>query len=255
MIIDPTNPPTPDRMTNSSNTAFQECVRWPLTDGSGTTASEIGGAGQFADGTLTNGPTWNTDASKGTCVQFDGVDDYIEVDSAAGFLQGSQGIIIAWVYITATGQQMFVSFGKAGNANVGLTLGIDSSGYVFFRYKDGGVNYKAQSTVTDSSILNTWTHVAGRWQTGGNVKCFINGVENGSTTRPGDWGTLDQGKIGDTAIDGASSTPMTGKIQHVSAMEFWLDSNYMLRDYQNPWSTVSEKILVTNETLAVYDGK
>jgi hypothetical protein len=255
MIIDVTNPPTPNRMNSSSSVSLQGCVRWACTDGTGTTVVDVGGDNQSADGTLVNSPAWVTDASRGSCIEFNGTTQYVNIDSSASYVLGTLGSIMGWVYVTATGQQMFMSYGKAGNANVGLTLGIDSTGYVYFRYKVGGTNYKAQSTVTDSSILNTWTHVGGQWQNGGAIYCYVNGVLDGTNTRPSDWGSLDQGKIGDTAIDGSTSVPMTGKVQNFAVIGQNISGAYFLNATNNPWAMVSQKILTTTETLAVYDGK
>ena len=255
MIIDVTAPPTPNRMVCATNNYLQGCIRWACTDGTGTTVVDVGGDNQSADGTLVNSPAWVTDASRGSCLEFNGTTQYVDIDSSTSYINGSSGSYMGWVYITATGQQMFMSHGKAANGNVGLTLGIDSSGYVYFRYRVGGVNYKAQSSVTDSSILNTWTHVGGKWTSGGAVNCYVNGVLDGTTTRPSDWSSLDQGKIGDTAVTGTASVPLTGKVQNFAVFDTGIFNDYFLNAKNNPWAMVSQKILTTTETLAVYDGK
>ena len=262
MIIDIASPPTPDRMklipSSFGATQLVAGCRWPCTEGQGSTVTDVAADLNAATGTLTNGPTWNTDSTRGTCVQLDGVDDYIEIDSSAAFLSGTRGSMMGWVYITSTGQQMFISYGKAGNSNVGLSLGIDSSGYVFGRYKVGGTNFKAQSTVTDSSILNTWTHVGVTWTFMsyygyGTVTCYVNGTANGTASHTSTWNSLDQGKIGDTAVQGASSIPMTGKVQNFASSDVRYSDSTMANASANGWGMIAEVVTTTNKTLAVYN--
>ncbi len=52
---------------------------WSFDEGSGTIAYDRSGKGN--NGTLFNGPTWQTGSNciKGGCLSFDGVDDYVEV--------------------------------------------------------------------------------------------------------------------------------------------------------------------------------
>jgi hypothetical protein len=65
--------------------------------GSGTTWTDINGLGPNNNGTLTNGPTFNTDG--GGSIMFDGVDDYVTLGPDFGSINGpefSYGIIFYW---------------------------------------------------------------------------------------------------------------------------------------------------------------
>ena len=262
MIINSASPPTPSRMklipSSYGATQLVAGCRWPCTEGQGTTITDVAADLNAANGTLTNGPTWNADSTRGTCVQLDGVDDYIEIDSSAAFLDGTRGSMMGWVYVTATGQLMFMSYGKNGNANVGLSLGIDSSGYIFARYKVGGTNFKATSSVSDSSIQNVWTHVGMTWvfqsyYGTGTTTCYINGTADGTATHTSTWNSLDQGKIGDTAVQGGSSIPMTGKVQNFASSDVSYSASTMANASANGWGMIAEVVTTTNKTLAVYN--
>ena len=262
MIIDIASPPTPSKMkliaSSFGATQLVAGCRWPLTEGQGISVADVAADNNGATGTLTNGAAWNTDATRGTCVELDGVDDYIEVDSSAAFLSGTRGAMMGWVYLTATGQQMFISYGKNGNANVGLSLGVDSSGFVFARYKVGGTNFKATSSVSDSSIQNVWTHVGMTWTFQsyfgtGTTTCFVNGTANGTATHTATWNSLDQGKIGDTAVQGGASVPMTGKVQNFASSDVSYSASTMSNASANGWGMINTFVSTTSKTLAVYD--
>lgn len=262
MKIDNASPPPPSRMKIHPGLfgGFQLIAgcRWPLTEGQGTSVADVAADNNAATGTLTNGAAWNTDATRGTCVELDGVNDYIEIDSSATFLSGTNGSMMGWVYLTATGQQMFMSYGKNGNANVGVSMGVDSSGFVFARYKVGGTNFKATSSVSDSSIQNAWTHVGMTWTFSswfgyGTTTCYVNGTANGTATHTATWNSLDQGKIGDTAVQGGASVPMAGKVQNFASSDFSYLASTMSNASANGWGMINTFVSTTSKTLAVYD--
>ncbi|MHC4629535.1 MAG: hypothetical protein ACYTDV_21380 [Planctomycetota bacterium] len=67
---------------------------WRLDDGSGTTATDSSGNGN--DGTLTGGPTWALGRLSGA-LEFDGVDDYVEVPHAQILTVDNEVTVMAWV--------------------------------------------------------------------------------------------------------------------------------------------------------------
>ena len=67
---------------------------WSMNEGTGTTAYD--GSGNGNNGTLTNGPQWTT-GKVGGALQFDGVDDYVEVPNSTGLNPSDTITIEAWV--------------------------------------------------------------------------------------------------------------------------------------------------------------
>jgi hypothetical protein len=142
--------------------------------GSGTTWTDLSGLGN--NGTLTNGPTYNS--ANGGSLVFDGVNDYVEVTgSNADFLVGSQSFTIEWweYFTDGTGYSghlgvfeykslgaapiqiwtqggLFVTYSSNWNS-----LGISPTSNQWAHYAISGVSgnfniYKNGSYVTNSSV-------------------------------------------------------------------------------------------------------
>jgi hypothetical protein len=145
--------------------------------GSGTTWLDINGLGPKNNGTLTNGPTYNS--ANGGSIVFDGVDDYINRDSALNV--GNNFSVFAWV--------------KPGNINIRNAIIGNSYPY---NGRDGflfatATGYFSQvntffisigsdaaygTTVDNVVNLNQWNYLGGTVFNGGeNFKLYSNGVQ------------------------------------------------------------------------------
>jgi prepilin-type N-terminal cleavage/methylation domain-containing protein len=100
---------------------------WNFDEGSGTTVSDL--SGYRNDGTLINNPTWRcaeddssyTPSGQGCALEFDGVDDYVEVNHDNNLHFGENDFSISlWLYRTAYGYQGGSYFSK-GDSGDGIT--------------------------------------------------------------------------------------------------------------------------------------
>jgi prepilin-type N-terminal cleavage/methylation domain-containing protein len=169
---------------------------WKLDDASGTAASETWT--KVSNGTLYNFATttagygdsntsgWMSSSNciSGTCLKFDGTDDYIEVvgsDSTSSALAVSGPITLStWVKFLNTSTTITImgrGIGFASTANRGYSIGRISSNLIkFFIYSSSAADTDFVSTtaITDSD----WHFVAATWDgtTGTNgKKIYIDG--------------------------------------------------------------------------------
>ena len=151
--------------------------------GSGTTWTDLSGNGN--DGTLTNGPTF--DSGNGGCISFDGTNDHIDCGSSAIFDSLPTFTACIWFKMNNLSSDMAL-----------LSKGTYSNAYSFFiqaRPTQSGNNksYHARlttdgssSTIINGAANNTW--VANQWYhlilvaDGTNAYYYENGVANGSQT-------------------------------------------------------------------------
>src|SRR3989338_7220307 len=74
-----------------------------MNEGTGTQAGDA--SGNKNNGTLTGGPTW-VDEKRGKAINFDGVNDYVNVGSATSIdnIWANGGTASAWIYPRSYGQ-------------------------------------------------------------------------------------------------------------------------------------------------------
>ena len=150
--------------------------------GSGTTWYDRGG--DNIDGTLTNDPTFSTDA--GGCLDFDGVDDYVQ--RAQGFQIGNvrQKTIEVWLKDWASGTVLSrtdhnnnYKWQQHSKSSSQLMSG---SGY--------GTRYSFPTAATEASGWHHWVEVCDEDLTATNrVKRYIDGVLISSTSQATDDGS------------------------------------------------------------------
>ena len=145
--------------------------------GSGTTWYDLSGNGNH--GTLTNGPTYNSD-NKGSIV-FDGSDDRTNFGNKSTFnFTGAEDVsIIAWIKPSLPTRFDGVILGKIGyTLNKGWMFSItDYSGgtspYLFMTY---GTNTRASSKTLPASIYSQWIFVAVTSKYQGQLLLYFNGL-------------------------------------------------------------------------------
>jgi len=137
---------------------------------SGTTWTDISFSGN--NGTLTNGPTYNS--SNGGSIVFDGVDDYIIVNSGANILSNVNYTKTAWFYVTnfATANNIISSNGGGQHAFWLFNTNKLNSGH-------NGTWNTVVSTTTLS--LNTWYFGAVTFSTASGWKLYLNGVQEATS--------------------------------------------------------------------------
>ena len=150
---------------------------WHFDEGNGTVAHDVDGQhnGTLGDGDTNKSPAWSMEG--GGSLLFDGTNDVLKVaDSDALDLVGNTLTISCWVKRSASGSGNLV---KKADASNGYRLWITSSGTLQFDLLLGGTTKTVTSTT--SIPLNTWKHVAARYN-GSKLRIFIGGTIETTTT-------------------------------------------------------------------------
>jgi len=147
---------------------------WGFDEGSGTTTFDSSGNGN--NGTLINGPVW-IDGKYGKALDFDGVDDYVEVEDSSSLHFSTSVTLMAWVYLVAdaTYSDSRVLGKDAWNGGTNLHLVIhDSLGHVGFGLGVGGGSTSVFQTSTEAIPRESWTHIAATYD-GFLMRIYVNG--------------------------------------------------------------------------------
>jgi hypothetical protein len=198
---------------------------------SGTTWTDISFSGN--NGTLTNGPTYNS--SNGGSIVFDGVDDYIIVNSGANILSNVNYTKTAWFYVTnfATANNIISSNGGGQHAFWLFSTNKLNAGH-------NGVWNTVVSTTTLS--LNTWYFGAVTFSTTSGWKLYLNGVQESTSVD-----TTTFTGIGDLSVGSYwSGNFFTGRISIAHIYNRVLSASEILQNYN---SQLNRFIPTTNANL------
>ncbi|RLK58943.1 signal peptidase I [Actinokineospora cianjurensis] len=183
---------------------------------SGTSATDSGPYGYT--GTLQNGAAWNTTGRTGRSVTFDGIDDYI---SASTFTvrTDTSFTAAAWVYISSAGGVDRTFLAKDGlNVNSFALSYIPATTKYAFTMPASDTTGASTVRVSSSSsaIANAWTYVVGVWDSVNNqMKIYLNGVLEGTTSRSGGWNATGALSIGRGYNGSAGVQNWPGRIDEV----------------------------------------
>ncbi len=174
---------------------------YKFDEGNGTTANNSGSGGSTLNGTLTNmaNPAtatsgW-TDAGKfGKGLNFDGVDDYVNLTPAGGITRNKTKVTSAyWIKMTAlpSSGQTYYPFLETNN-NIGYTkfgIYINSSGSVGIIWRDtaSGSSFTVESA-TNAVVAGSWQHIVSVLDTDNDVQyLYVNGqlVKSGAVVSAG----------------------------------------------------------------------
>ena len=141
-------------------------------------------SGNNDNGTLVNGPTYNT--GSGGNIVFDGVDDYINLGDKDIFTSPSGFTFDMWIYPTFN-NNTFIE--KWQSPNFEYVFGL-YAGVVYFNIYDtaGPGNIGVTCTLSSFTTLNKWANFSCTYNGGTNPalssRIYINGVraDNASTT-------------------------------------------------------------------------
>jgi prepilin-type N-terminal cleavage/methylation domain-containing protein len=203
---------------------------WRLNEGSGTTVFD--NAGYSNNGTLTGGPAWKTESEcglgLGSCLSFDGVDDYVAVNDNA-ILQVVNSITIsAWVNPSSSQSNVFPRILDKER----YLLHITQTAPFSIHFNANTLAGLRQTSASAALQANQWLHVAVTYDgTIGSI--YVNGVRvqktdfgsssalgtNASPFRIGDGQTLGTrnwtGMIDDVSV--YATTLTTAQVQHLYA--------------------------------------
>ena len=159
-------------LTNVAKAADPDLIGWwRLDDGSGMTAADFSGNGN--DGALQGNPQWVT-GQVGGALQFNGVDEYVEVPHADILTVDNEVTIMAWINAerhTNPGENWQGIMAKGNPRSYSLYTEVGQS----LHFSTGGVG-----TVSSMDVpLNEWVHVCAQVISGGH-QYYINGEDAGT---------------------------------------------------------------------------
>ena len=144
----------------------------------GTTWYDVGSSN---NGTLTNGPTFNSD--NGGSIVFDGVDDTVSVPDNAVLDFTVNLTSEVWINLNLYKDISIVNAKGNGGGQITaynyLFLGSNTSFY--FRFSDGITSQNSPFITKSNLPENTWGHVVGVLDTTA-IRLYLNGVEIGTAT-------------------------------------------------------------------------
>ena len=145
--------------------------------GSGTTWYDTSGTGN--NGTLTNGPTYNS--TNGGVVVLDGVDDYVTCANSTSLQITSALTLEIWFYNTAfvDGLGMIVKGPLSSDYDYMLYLSGNSSTVYFYKKDSLGNSHYGGVAL---SLLNRWLHIVVTHTSGGLYTMYVNGLAVDSAT-------------------------------------------------------------------------
>ncbi|MBI4010537.1 MAG: LamG domain-containing protein [Candidatus Aenigmarchaeota archaeon] len=149
---------------------------WSFNEGSGTTADDNSDNNNI--GTLSpscpNCPSWAT-GKFSTALQFDGVDDYVDVGTDVSLSPADAITLEAWVKRSATGIVSAAIFEKHYNTEYILAFKSATGEKLEFYSGSGGVSVLSSTSVTDTT---SWHHVVATYDStalGKPVKIYLDG--------------------------------------------------------------------------------
>jgi len=142
-------------------------ANWKFDEGVGTTAYDSAGSNH---GTLINEPNWTTGQSGGA-LQFDGVDDYVEIPDSNSLRLTNAITVAVWTKADLFGNfRTLVSKGQSGSHE--FWFGYTSYNKLDFKFNGhSGTNISAFTYIADSD----WHHLVGVYD-GNDIYVFIDGA-------------------------------------------------------------------------------
>jgi hypothetical protein len=190
--------------------------------GTGTTWSDLSGNGN--NGTLTNGPTFNS--GNGGSIVFDGVDDFVTVPSSTSLTIEGEGLTLgAWVNYNLTQQDWKGVIYKASGNSTGFQLFIDSSEFIAF-----GIITTTGFARPNSGVYlspNTWHYIVGTYD-GANMRIYENTILRNTLAKTG---TIVNANVSLNIGRSFSTEEMPGNIAQVSIYNRALSATEIFQNY------------------------
>jgi len=151
---------------------------WKFDENQGTTAYDTWAKYNPNNGTLVNGPVWKSGSEcvSGSCLQFDGVDDYVEItgpiiDTANPFT------VEGWIksYTFESTDRGNIIIGNYNGRYKGYYLNVRPNGCPNFCVGRKNDNTIKEVTSPNTIALNVWHHIVGVYD-GTGPKIYVNGV-------------------------------------------------------------------------------
>jgi len=212
-------------------------AHYKFDEGAGATAFDSQGSN---DGTLTNMATstaW-VKGKYGTALEFDGDNDYVDLNTNFGFGKTTDFSMTAWFKIAAgTTPNDYQIIGRT-NAGKTLQMGITSNSGNHGLFGAWGDSTKARFDDTDEILSESvWYHVAVTYsQSDTTSRIYLNGIQDDSrTTDPDEFSDSTEIHIGNRGGDNAEDFP--GQIDDVRIYNYARSAEEILVDYNAGLST------------------
>lgn len=189
-----------------------------FNEGSGTVLHDSSGYDNNGD---IDGATWTDDVEVGKCLDFDGLNDYIENSSTETPIGSLARTFSAWTYLETDKRGTIISQGPGGTLNGNFDLEANvyrssvpgASNYYGVHFWGDGVRSNKET------ILNEWVHVcvshAGGNLNNDNTKVFINGRSVGLIDSASINTASTEVSIGDEPDNDGNDVYFDGKITNV----------------------------------------
>jgi hypothetical protein len=207
---------------------------WKMDEASGTQVDDW--SGNANHGTMTNmDPIGDrVEGKNNKALDFDGVDDYVNIDSIVNSFNNKKGSFSAWVKrdfldTVSADKYLFHAYYNNGNFHTIRYLeGTDQWEFAIDRA------YTLSTVSLGASMIpqNVWTHVLMTWdEDGDDVKVYINGENKGSNSAGGSYVAVPT--IGRIGTDRTNLFMFDGLIDDVKIFNYELTGEQVKLDYNN----------------------
>jgi hypothetical protein len=126
------------------------------------------------NGTLVNGPTFNT--SNGGSIVFDGVDDYVDCDTASSLNDALTGLTVSvWYKVGTKRTEIIAENGTSFTTNTFYIAQEDANNLSFAIANPSGQYQRIFGNT--SYTIGTWYNFVGVWSSGSSLLAYINGQD------------------------------------------------------------------------------
>lgn len=134
------------------------------------------------NGTLTNGPTFNSD--NGGSIVFDNVNDYVSIPESTSVDITTNTITFgAWCYPTVSNKYQHIIVKNVGESRqYGMWLSVSGTSYIFRSLN--GVVTQTNILISTPWIVNNWNYIMLVYN-GSTIKIYLNGQEVSSQNASG----------------------------------------------------------------------
>ena len=168
---------------------------------------------------------WITDCKLGSCLNFDGVNDYVEISDSPSLDVGNFLTMEAWIYPKQLKQASIISRkSSGGTVRYGIIMSADSRLSSFLGLTGGDL----YSSVVRAIDANQWHHVALTWN-GSHALLYLNGVV--ADVETGSGGVIAGNRPVFVGSDNGTSNYFNGIIDEVKIYNRTLSSEEIKSDY------------------------
>jgi hypothetical protein len=224
------------KIINDGLVLYLDAANSKSYSGSGTTWTDL--SGNNNNGTLTNGPTF--DSGNGGSIVFDGSNDFIALGNPSTLDIVSNITVSSWVRITSipTLNRIYTIFGKGYNGtSEQFFLRFLRNDNNFVRFQTGTFNNTGGEKLAsfnlniNSFITNIWMNIAGQYDAN-TWKLYLNSnLVASNLTNQGPYSSTSSIGIGATFISSSFARYIQGNISSVLVYNRALSANEISQNY------------------------